>query len=180
METARSLPVSADRPWGWSVPFTKVVANGPAAVIAVVGIGFGVMDHHPSSLGNRFVVRGLQMDPVRQQASFIEQLVLSKPFDRIASECASGRLDIDRVLGDMNVTTRPLGSTRGHRRQRFIPQREARMQPDGPAHSTIASSNCLFTSSIAESDSRASWWSAKSSSERRTWRSAGWRLPRAR
>ena len=39
MESAQSLPASVDRPRGWSVPFSKIVANGPAAVIAVVGIG---------------------------------------------------------------------------------------------------------------------------------------------
>lgn len=39
MESARSFPVSLDRPRGRFVPVSKVVANGPAAVIAVVGVG---------------------------------------------------------------------------------------------------------------------------------------------
>ena len=39
METVRTFPVSVDSPRGWAVPIAKVVANAPAAVIAVVGIG---------------------------------------------------------------------------------------------------------------------------------------------
>jgi arylsulfatase A-like enzyme len=39
MQSKRIFPVTVDRPRGWSVPFAKVVANSPAAVIVVVGIG---------------------------------------------------------------------------------------------------------------------------------------------
>jgi len=39
MENVRSLPVSVEQPRGWSVPYAKVVANGPAAVLTATGLG---------------------------------------------------------------------------------------------------------------------------------------------
>jgi arylsulfatase A-like enzyme len=42
MESARITPVGLGRPQGLSIPYTKVVANGPAAVLALAGIGLEI------------------------------------------------------------------------------------------------------------------------------------------
>ena len=39
MQSARVLTAGSSRPWRWTVPLTKVFANGPAGVIAAVGLG---------------------------------------------------------------------------------------------------------------------------------------------